>query len=73
MEQRFYRLGELAKMYKISSRTLQRRLEPIYEKLQTVGIDEDGEPIVWNQRIVLYSPKQIKMIFEFLGEPTMEV
>lgn len=69
MEQRFYRLGELAKMYKISSRTLQRRLEKIEDDLFTIGIDEDGERIVCNERIVLYSPKQVKIIFEFLGDP----
>jgi hypothetical protein len=73
MEQRFYRLSEIAKMYKISPRTLKSRLEAIHEQLYTVGYDEDGEPNVWDQRVVLFSPNQIKIIFNFLGEPTMEV
>jgi len=70
MEQRFYKLGELAKMYKISTRTLRRRLEPLRNVLTTLGDGEDGEPIRMNQRIVLYSPKQVKRIFKFLGKPT---
>ena len=72
MEQRFYKLGEIAEMYKISTRTLKRRLEAIHDKLYTVGYFDDGEPNVWDQRVVLFSPKQIKIIFDFLGDPTIK-
>ena len=73
MKAKFYSLKELAALYDICIVTLRRRIEPFKEELNTIGIDEDKEPIVLPNSKQLYSPKQIKLIFSKLGDPTKEI
>lgn len=68
MRQKFYKLKELAGLYGISVQTLKRRLDPIREELNHIGYDGD-EPVISETNKILYSPKQVKLIFKYLGEP----
>jgi len=69
MKNKFYTLKELAKLYGISVQTLKRRLVPLRDELNTIGDDEDGEPIMYYYNKILYSPKQVKLIVKYFGEP----
>ena len=69
MVNRFYKLKELAKMYSISVQTLKRRLEPIRDELNLIGYYDGEEPVYFEHNKILYSPKQVKLIFISLGEP----
>lgn len=70
MKQKFYTLKQLSQMYSVSVQTLKRRLEFIRDELNTIGFDEDtDEAIILPYNKILYSPKQVKIIVEYLGEP----
>lgn len=69
MEKKFYSLKELAGLYDISVKTLKKRIKHIRPQLDTLGYDEDKNPVLIDNFVILYSPKQVKMIVELLGEP----
>jgi hypothetical protein len=73
MKGKFYNLTELAALYEIDPRTLKKRIEPFFDELNTIGIDDDQEPIIISNNKVLYSPHQVKLIFEKLGDPTQDI
>lgn len=73
MRAKFYTIRELAQLYNICIATLRKRIEPFKEELHTVGTDEDEEAIVVENARSLYSPKQVKIIFKHLGDPTKEI
>jgi hypothetical protein len=69
MRQKFYKLKELAGLYGISVQTLKRRLEPIMYEVNLIGYDDNDKPVYSDTNKILYSPKQVKLIFKYLGEP----
>lgn len=69
MSRKFYKLKELAELYKISVKTLKSRLDPIRDELNTIGFSEDNETVRYQINKILYSPKQVDLIFRFLGKP----
>ena len=73
MRATFYSLKELADLYGISRQTLKKRLEPFVEEINTIGIDEEEQPIVLQDTRIKYSPLQVQLIFTKLGNPTKDL